>query len=46
MWKDYKAIQDWVGKTIHWELCKTFKVKHDNKTYMHKPESVQDKIDK
>ena len=44
MRKDYTAIQDWVGKTIHWELCKIFKVEHDNKRYMHKPGSVQDKV--
>ena len=31
---------DWVGKTIHWELCKKFKFDHTNKWNMHNPESV------
>ena len=31
---------DWLGKVIHWELCKKFKFDLMNKWYMHKPESV------
>ena len=27
---------------IHWELCKKLKIKHINKWYMYKPESVLD----
>ena len=38
--KEYKTRHDWVGKVIHWELCKKFKFNHTNKWYMHKPESV------
>ena len=38
--KEYKTRHDWVGKVIHWELCKTFKFDHTNKWYVHKPESV------
>ena len=26
---------DWVGKVIHWEMCKKFKFDHSNKWYMH-----------
>ena len=38
--KEYKTRQDWVGRVIHWELCKKLKFDHTNKWYMHKPESV------
>ena len=38
--KEYKAIHDWVGKVIHWEMCKKFKFHHVNKWYMHNPEPV------
>ena len=37
--KEYKTRHDWVGKVIHWELCKKFKFDHMNKWYMHNPES-------
>ena len=33
--KEYKARHDWVGKVIHWEMCKKFKFGHTNKWYMH-----------
>ena len=26
--KEYKARHDWVGKVIHWEMCKKFKFDH------------------
>ena len=29
--KEYKARHDWVGKGIHWEMCKKFKSDHANK---------------
>ena len=35
--KDYKARHDWVGKVIHWEMCKKSKFDHTNKCYMHNP---------
>ena len=35
-----KREYDWVGKVIHWELCKKLKFDHSNKWYMHNPESV------
>ena len=38
--KKYKARHDWVGKVIHWEMCKKFKFDHANKWYMHNPEHV------
>ena len=38
--KEYKARHDWVGKVIHWEMCKKFKLEHTNKWYMHNPAPV------
>ena len=35
--KEYKTRHDWVGKVIHWELCKKLKFDHANKWYMHNP---------
>ena len=36
--KEYKTRHDWVGKMIHWELCKKLKFNHMNKWY--NPESI------
>ena len=38
--REYKTKHDWVGKVIHWEMCKKFKFDHTNKWYMHNPASV------
>ena len=38
--KEYKTRHDWVGKVIHWELCKKLKFDHAKKWYMHNPASV------
>ena len=38
--KEYKARHDWVGKVIHWEMCKKFQFDHANKWYMHNPAPV------
>ena len=38
--KEYKARKDWVGKVIHWEMCRKFKFDHVNKWYMHNPAPV------
>ena len=38
--KEYKTRHDWMGKVIHWELCKKLKFDHTNKWYMHYPVSV------
>ena len=38
--KEYKTRHDWVGKVIHWEMCKKFKFEITNKWYMHNPEHV------
>ena len=35
--RGYKARHNWVGKVIHWEMCKKFKFDHTNKWYMHNP---------
>ena len=40
--KEYKTKQDWVGKGIHWELCKKFNFDHTNKWHMHNPKSVKE----
>ena len=37
---EYKTRNHWIGKVIHWELCKKFKFKHMNKWYMHNPSWV------
>ena len=38
--KDYKTRHDWVGKMIHWEMCKKFYFDHTNKRYKHNPAPV------
>ena len=38
--KEYKTRHDWVGKGIHWEMCKKFKFDYTNKWYMHNPAAV------
>ena len=35
-----KTRHDWVGKVIHGEMCKKFKVDHTNKSYMYNPAPV------
>ena len=37
--KLYKTRRDWVGKVIHWEMYKKFKIDHTNKWYMHNLEN-------
>ena len=36
----YKTRHDWVGKVIHWELCRRLKFDHTNIWYMHEPKSI------
>ena len=38
--KEYKARHHWVGKVIHWEMCKKLNFDHTNKWYMHNPAPV------
>ena len=38
--REYKARYDWVGKVIHWEMCKKLKFDHTNKWYKHNPAPV------
>ena len=38
--KEYKTRHNWVGKVIHWEMCKKLKFDSTNKWYMHTPASV------
>ena len=38
--REYKARHDWVGKVIHWEMCRKFQFDHTNKWYMLNPAHV------
>ena len=38
--KEYKSEHDWVGKVIHWEMCRKFQFDQKNKWYMHNPAHV------
>ena len=38
--KEYKTGHDWVGKVIHWKMCKKIKFDHAKKWYMHNPAPV------
>ena len=40
--KEFKTRHDWVGKVIHWEICKKFKFDHTKKWYMHNPAPVRE----
>ena len=42
--KEYKTRHDWVGKVIHWEMCKKFKFDHATKWYMHNPAPVLENV--
>ena len=42
--REYKARHDWVGKVIHWEICKKCKFDHTNKWYMHNPAPVLENV--
>ena len=35
--KEFKTRHYWVGKVIHWEMCKKLKFEHMNKWYMNNP---------
>ena len=37
---ELKTRHDWVGKMIHWEICKKFKFDHTKKWYIHNTASV------
>ena len=37
---EYKTRHDWMGKEIHWEMCKEFQFDHTNKWYMHNTASL------
>ena len=38
--KEYMARHDWVGKVIHWEMCRKFQFDYTNKWYMHNPAPI------
>ena len=38
--REYKKRHDMVGKRIHWEICRKYKVKVKEKWYEHEPEAV------
>ena len=35
--KEYETRHNWVGKVIHWKMCKKFKFDHTNKWYITQP---------
>ena len=39
---EYKVKHDWVGKVVHWEMCRKFQFDHTNKWYMHNPALVRE----
>ena len=41
-YKEYKTRHEWVGKEIHWELCKKFQFDHTNKWYIPNQASVRE----
>ena len=40
--KDNKTRHDWVGKVIHWEMCKKCKFDYTNKWYVHNSAAVME----
>ena len=42
--KELKTRHDWIGKVIHWELCKGLKFDHTDQQCVHKPESIREKL--
>ena len=40
--KKYNGKYKWMGKVIHWELCKWLKFDHADKWYMRKREAMQE----
>ena len=38
--KEYQTRHDWIGKVIHWAMCKKFKFDHTDKLYMPNPATV------
>ena len=37
---EYKRRHDWIGRRIHWEVCRQYNVRVLNKWYEHLPERV------
>ena len=42
--KKYKTRHDWVGKVIHWEMCKKFKLDPTKKWYNPQPSTCPSKL--
>ena len=40
--KEYKRRHDWVGKRIHWEMCRKNRIEVKPNRYEHQPEAVQE----
>ena len=36
MIREFKSMHDWVGKEIHWKLCKRLKFGYADKLFIHK----------
>ena len=38
--REYKNRRDWVGRKIHWEVCRKISFDVNEKWYQHEPEKV------
>ena len=38
--KEYKRRHDWIGKKIHWEVCRKYGLDTKDRWYEHEPQAV------
>ena len=38
--KEYKCRHDWMGKKIHWEVCRKYGLEAKAKWYEHEPQAI------
>ena len=38
--REYKRRHDWVGRRVHWDVCKKYGIVVNDKWYQHEPGSV------
>ena len=38
--REYKRRHDWVGRRVHWDVCKMYGIEVNDKWYQHEPVSV------
>ena len=41
--KEYKRRHDWIGKKIHWEVCRKYGLDTKDRWYEHEPQAVCEK---